>query len=146
MQSRGNTIALTFLPSIWYYYQSKDGANTTTIWTSQRNCFCYYGAFQKHKKQWFTHQMVASTYCCWSLERRYISTIYVYNLPRLGTTIISISNRIKWFHIKKTKSRWYPSETMTNADPANYQIHLPKTNPCCIAWSKQQVALASART
>ena len=40
---------------------------------------------------------------------------------------------------KKAKSRQYPAETMTNAAYANglAQIHQPKPNPYCIAWSKQ---------
>ena len=36
--SRGNTIVLRFLQNIWFYKQREDGLNTTTIYSSQRNC------------------------------------------------------------------------------------------------------------
>ena len=47
----------------------------------------------------------------------------------------------------KTRSLRYLTETITGADYADdlifSQIHLPKLNSCCIAWSRQQKALAS---
>ena len=39
----------------------------------------------------------------WSLAKRFISIIYVYNQPRLHTIYISRSNKRKWIHIKKKK-------------------------------------------
>ena len=41
--------------------------------------------------------------CHWSLARRYISTIYVYNLHRLCTLNVDRSNQRKWFYTKKAK-------------------------------------------
>ena len=47
--------------------------------------------------------------CYWIFERRYIYIyIYIYTLSR--------SKERKWFHIKKTRSRQYLTETMTDAD------------------------------
>ena len=54
-----------------------------------------------------------STHCCWSLTRRYISSIYVYNLPWLCTMNISRPDKRNWFHTK-TRSRQYFAEAMTN--------------------------------
>ena len=59
------------------------GANTTSIWSPQRNCYCYADALQKHEinalLSWQWHWL---QHCCWSPARRYI-IIYAYNLPRL---------------------------------------------------------------
>ena len=49
--------------------------------------------------------------CCWSLARRYPSTISINDLCRLCLTNISRSNKRKWIHIKKTKSKRYPTDT-----------------------------------
>ena len=47
------------------------------------------------------------------------------------------------FTLEKAKSRRYPAQTIMDADYADGQIQPPKLNPCCIAWRRQQVALAS---
>ena len=36
--TRGDTLIRSFLPGIWLHTQRKDGANTTSIWSPQRNC------------------------------------------------------------------------------------------------------------
>ena len=41
---------------------------------------------------------------------------YLINLSRLRTTNINISNKNKWLHTKKAKSRKYPVETVNDAD------------------------------
>ena len=44
-------------------------------------------------------------YCCWSFAKRYISTIFVYNLPKLWTLNVSRSNKRKWLYTKKGKKQ-----------------------------------------
>ena len=43
-------------------------------------------------------------YCRWSLSRWSISSIYIYNLPRLCTTRVNRSDK-KWFHTLKGKKQ-----------------------------------------
>ena len=47
--SQGNTTVCRFLQCIRFSTKRKDGANTTSIWSSQRNCYSYYDALQKHE-------------------------------------------------------------------------------------------------
>ena len=49
-------------------------------------------------------------------SKRYISTTFVYALLKQHTLNINRSNKIKWFHSKKTRSRSYPTETMTDTN------------------------------
>ena len=56
------------------------------------------------------------------LARRYISTIYVYKLPRLR--ISNVKNKQKCFHIKKDNRR-HSAETMTDADYAALLTNTP---------------------
>ena len=74
---------------------------------------------------WWRHQLLRHRY--WSFARRYISNIFVYNLLRLCTSNTNKSNKRKWFHIKKARSRWYPTNTMTDADYADYLELLTNT-------------------
>ena len=50
-------------------------------------------------------------HCCWSSARRYISTIFVYNLLRLCKSKVNRSNKKNGFTLKKKKarSRQYPA-------------------------------------
>ena len=63
-QSWSNTTVQRFLKGIQFHTQSKDGANTST----QRNCYCYKDALQKHESDgslaWFLHSYR------WSFVRR----------------------------------------------------------------------------
>ena len=68
-------------------------------------------------------------------------TIYVYNLSRLWTTNVCWFNKRK--KKKKTRSRWYPAETMTVTEYRDDVALLAKSNLCCIVWSRQQEALAT---
>ena len=58
----------------------------------------------------------------WKLQllgqwRRYICTIIVYNLPKLNTLNIDRSLiKENYFVLKKTRSRCYPTETITDTD------------------------------
>ena len=63
-----------------------------------------------------------------SFARRQISTIFVYTLPRLCISNIHRSNKRKWFHMKKARSRQYLTETMTDADYAD-DLALLKNTP-----------------
>ena len=50
------------------------------------------------------------------------------------------------FTLKKSRSRQYPAETISDADFTNDSAsgkHLSNPHPCCIVWSRQQKALAS---
>ena len=52
-----------------------------------------------------------------NIARRYITTIFVNNLPRLHTLNIKRSNERKWLYIrKKASSRQYSVKTITDAD------------------------------
>ena len=68
-----------------------------------KNCYHYNDALQKHESNgsltWWRHRLLQNHH--WSLARRYISTIFVYTLPRLRTSNIHRSNKRKWFHIEK---------------------------------------------
>ena len=48
-ESWGNTTIRWFLQSIRSHKQRKDGTNVTSIWSSQRNCYRYNYALQKHE-------------------------------------------------------------------------------------------------
>ena len=53
----------------------------------------------------------------WSLDQRYISAIFVYNVTKIHTLNIDRSNKRKYLYTKKkARSRWYPSETKADAD------------------------------
>ena len=54
--------------------------------------------------------------CRWRFAKRYITTVYIFNLPRLRTTIVIRSNKRKWFHIKKPWIRRYPGQTIKETD------------------------------
>ena len=98
------------------------------IWSLQRNCYMavtvYKDALWKRKSQssltrW-RHRLF--WYCCWSYVRRYVSTVSVYNLPRLCTLNVDRSNMRKWLYSlkkKKARSRQYPTETIKDADYAD---------------------------
>ena len=59
-------------------------------------------------------------HCRLTFVRRYICTVLLYNLPRLGTSNVDRSYKRKWLYIhKKAKSRQYPVETITDADYAH---------------------------
>ena len=62
----------------------------------------------------------------WSLARRCINAIYVYNLLWFDSTNVKRSNKIKWFNIK-IKDWRYPTETMTDADNADNLAFLTNT-------------------
>ena len=53
---------------------------------------------------------------CWSSERIYISTIHVYNLPRLRTHSVGRSDKRKLFFTKNVRRRQYPTKTIMDAD------------------------------
>ena len=68
--------------------------------------------------------------CCWNPARGYISTISVYNLPRLRTLIDLIKEN--GYMLKKAKSRWYPAETITNVDDVDDSASCKYTYPSWI--------------
>ena len=88
----------------------KNGINTTCIWNSYNN------SLQKPLKAMVyssdSHQFL---WCrCWSFAKRYISTIFIYTLPRdyiLWTSIDLIVDN--GFRLKRARSRCYPADTIT---------------------------------
>ena len=54
-----------------------------------------------------------------SLARRYIDTIFIYNLPRLNTMNINRFNEKNSLTLKKASRRQYSTETMMDADYTN---------------------------
>ena len=111
---RGNPTVRRFLQSILFQTQRKHGANTTCIWFPQWNFYRFIDALQKLKSigslPWSRHWFLQRSR--WSFARRFISTIFVYYLPRLITSNVNESNQRKWFFDKKKERR--QSETTTN--------------------------------
>ena len=94
-KSQGNAIVHRFLPDIWFHSQRKDWQNTINIWSPQRTCYCYNDALWKYKSnglltRWW-HQLLWH----WKFAKRYISTTYVYYLPRRCTVNVNRSNERK---------------------------------------------------
>ena len=133
-KSRGNTSVWRFLRGIWFHTHEKDGANTSNIWSPQRNCYLYNNALQKHESNgsltqwwyWFLWRWAGS------FAKRHINTISINNLPRLRTLKVNRSNE-RWFHSKKKKkkkkttSRRYSADTITGADYTNDLAFLANT-------------------
>ena len=100
---QGITFLCKFLPSIWFHTQRKNGTNISSIWFHQINCFGYDAALQKHERNGSLARVwhYICSRCRWSLARRYISTISIYNLPRLRSTSVNRSYKRKWPLTKK---------------------------------------------
>ena len=47
--SWGNTLVCRFFQGIWFHTQRKDGANTSSIWSAQRNCYSYNDGYKNMK-------------------------------------------------------------------------------------------------
>ena len=95
-----------------------------SIWFPKKKCYHYNGTLQKYKRnrlltQWWRRFLRDFR---WSLARRYIKAISIYNLSILRSKNINRFNKRKWF-LTKTRSRRYPAETTTNADYA-YDLEL----------------------
>ena len=65
---------------------------------------------------------------CWSSTRRYFSIQLVDNLPKLRNSIVDKSNKRKWLDIKKkVRSRWQPTETITDVEYTDVRALLAYT-------------------
>ena len=97
---------------------------------SLKKLLLLYWYFKKHKSiSSFTcwwHKLFS--HCFWSFARRYINTIYV--IICLDYVLWTSIDLIKedGFTKKKTRSRWYPTETITSADYADDLALLAKTS------------------
>ena len=63
-------------------HREKNGVNTSSLWSLQRNCYSHNVMFYRKTKvkvQWMKRQ-TSLTFCCWSFGRRYIRALSVYNL------------------------------------------------------------------
>ena len=65
--------------------------------------------------------------CYWCSTKEYISLISVHNLPKLPTLNVDISYERKLLYAKKARNRWYPAETLRDADYAEDIALLPNT-------------------
>ena len=86
-KSRGNTIVSRFLQGILANSSLKKTVITIMV-------------FSETQKSRFAHEMETNRllrHCCWSSAMGYISTISVYNLPRLRTLNVDRSNK-KWLY------------------------------------------------
>ena len=79
-------------------------------------------------------------HCHWSFGRRYISTIFVYNLPRLRTSIDLMKENGHTRAHPHTHTKQQQTMSYRNCNRHRLlrflQLHLPKPNPYCIAKSK----------
>ena len=87
--------------SMWYLSANKD----CKITSCDINIDQLYGS-RTHRQtykslNWWWLRLFR--HCQWSFSRRYISAIYVYDLPRLRSTNFNRSNKRKWFHSKKSQ-------------------------------------------
>ena len=85
-------------------------------------------------------------HCCWISTRRYISIIFVYNLPRLRSSSVDRSNERKWFYAKKKKGKKLTSPHKDNdrrwqcrwhgvSCKYIYPSRIPAATGCCILTS-----------
>ena len=93
---------------IWFHTQMEDGANVSSLWSSQQNRCSH--TQQKHKsKSMLTRQRHRLLWHCHrSSAKGYISPIPVHNLPRLCTSNVSRFNERKWPHTGKGKKQMIP--------------------------------------
>ena len=71
----------------------------------------------RHRLLWHSHRYPA---------RRYVSPIPVHNLPRLLTSNVDLMKEND-FTLGKARSRWYPAQTIMDADYADYIALLANT-------------------
>ena len=79
----------------WFHIQRKDGANTSSIWSSNRNCYFYNHTEQRHNSNalfiWWWHGFLWD--CHESLTRKYIGVLILFIIYQdniLGTSICYI--------------------------------------------------------
>ena len=99
-KSQGKTIVCGFLQGIWFHTHRKNGANTSSLWSPQRNCQSHNDALQKHKSQGtltrWRHELL--WHCCWNSAK-----CSVYTLLRLCILNVDRSNKRKWLYTKKKR-------------------------------------------
>ena len=109
-------VTLLFLQGIWLSTQREDKANTSSIWSPLRNC------------NWCSSNTQNGLLTDGDIDFWILAiTVSVYNLPRLDTININRSNERKYITLKKTRSRWYPTEIITDADNADNLVLLANT-------------------
>ena len=109
-KNREATLICRFLQGIWPHTLREDGANTSSLWSLQRNCHSYNDALYKHESKssltGWRHRLL--WHCCWCSARGYISPISAHNLLKLYTLNIDRSNERKLFYTKKGKKQMIP--------------------------------------
>ena len=134
-KSRGYTIVCRFLHGIWFHTQGKYGANTSSLWSPQRNYHSQNDTQSKYENQsTLTGWRHGLRHCCWSSARRYISSISVNNLPRLRTSNVDRSYKGKWLYTKKKepKSRRYPAKSITDTNDIALLANTPAQAECLL--------------
>ena len=121
----GNITVHRFLLNIWFCTQRKDGIITISIWSYQRVYHHYNDTksmvCSSHGEMDY-FDIVATVLQGDTLESN-IFLICIDYIPR--TSIDLIKNG---FILKKTRSRWYPTEIMIDADYADDLVHLTITH------------------
>ena len=125
-KTRGNTLIRRFLQGIWVHTQREDRENTIRVWSPQGNCHSHNEntKVKVRSPDWdrYFFDIVAGV-----LEEDtlapYLFIIYLDNLIR---TSIDLMNE-KGFTLKKTSSRRYPAQTITDADYTDDIVLLANT-------------------
>ena len=106
-KSWGNTIICRFLQGIWFHSQRKDGANTSSIWSPQRNCYNYNDAQQKYEcNGLLTCNTDFFDIVAWVLQVPYI---FIICLGYVFQTSIDLRKE-NGLTLKKAISKQYPTD------------------------------------
>ena len=102
------------------------------LWEERKKRFCQINAiyFLGGNIFWLYINWLLQ-YCCWSLARRYITTMDAYNLTRLCTTNISGSCKRKWLCTKKDKKQLI---SLRNYDRHRICIWASSHKYSCPSW------------
>ena len=97
------TIVYGFLQWILFHDKRDDWANSIWHMFSLKKLTAIMMIYKNTEAVVRSANRDINWYCHWSFTRRYIRTIFVYNLPRLCTLNVDISNQRKWLYTKKSK-------------------------------------------
>ena len=109
-----DTLICRFPKGIWLPTQREVGANTTSLWSSERNRHSHKDALQKHKtKSLLTRwRHILLWHCCRCSFAPYLLLICLDYVLRTSIDLMKEND----LTLKKARSRWYPAQTITDAD------------------------------
>ena len=135
-KSWSNTLVCRVLQGIWFHTKRKDGANTSSLWSPKRNCHSQ-GLLTgwRHRLLWHYYGF---------LQPPLAQYLFIICPDYILEMLIDLMNLIKEnsFTLKKARSRWYPAETIMDADYADY-IELLAITPTfaeSLLYSPEQAA------